>query len=166
MAAKKAAPKKAAAKKAAPKKGDEPVRPGRKSASMSAKSAAIGKSAAEKSYNETLTRRDNSQAGDLSGYGRPKFSEIGTVSFPGGRVSQRAKDQEKRKADKPASKQAAKYNIRKESREKFVQGGFYDTSKLQEALYPNTKYSGFKIKPMRSPDAKPSPKKIVKTKKK
>jgi hypothetical protein len=163
MAAKKTAAKKAAAPK---KKGDEPVRPGRKSASMNAKSAAIGKSAAKKGYEETSTRRANSQAGDLSGYGRPKFSEIGTVSFPGGRISARAKYQEKRKADKPASKHAAKYNIRKESREKFVQGGFYDTSKFQEALYPGTEYTGFRIMPMRSADAYPSPKKTKTIKKK
>ena len=160
------AAKKAAAKKAAAKKGDEPVRPGRKSASMSAKAAAIGKSAYKKNYDETSTRRDNSKAGDLSGYGRPKFSEIGTVSYPGGRVSQRAKDQAKRKADKPASKQAAKYNIRKQSAEDYMQGGFYDTMKTQKALYPGTEYTGFRIIPMRSADAYLSPKKTKTIKKK
>lgn len=38
-----------------------------------------------------------SQQNDLSGSGRAKFDPYGNVSFTGGRTSQRAKDQAKRK---------------------------------------------------------------------
>jgi hypothetical protein len=155
------------AKKAKQPKPPAPASMGKKASAMASKETSAktrGTVQANKKASTTTSRRQNSSAGDLSGWGRPKFSETGTVSFPGGRVSQRAKDQEKRKADKPASKQAAKYNIQKMSTEKYVQKGFYNTSNTQEALYPGKKYSGFKITPMRSPDAKPSPsrKKIIK----
>ena len=158
-----------AAKKAKQPKPPAPAAMGKAAAAMGSKETSAktrGTVQANKKASTTTSRRQNSSAGDLSGYGRPKFSEIGTVSFPGGRVSQRAKDQEKRKADKPASKQAAKYNIQKISTEKYVQKGFYNTSNTQEALYPGKKYSGFKITPMRSADVKPSPKKTKTVKKK
>ena len=74
--------------------------------------AAMGKAAAAKGKKETsakireraniksgasyLKSAENSQAGDLSGYGRPKFTPIGTVSFPGGRASTRQIKEDKR----------------------------------------------------------------------
>ena len=48
-------------------------------------------------YDLMKSPRARSQRNDLSGSGRAKFDPYGYVSFTGGRTSQRAKDQEKRK---------------------------------------------------------------------
>ena len=50
------------------------------------------------SYYELMeSPKARSQRNDLSGSGRAKFDPYGMVSFTGGRTSQRAKDQAKRK---------------------------------------------------------------------
>lgn len=48
-------------------------------------------------YDLMQSPRARSQRNDLSGSGRAKFDPYGNVSFTGGRTSQRAKDQAKRK---------------------------------------------------------------------
>ena len=94
-----------AMKKAKQPNPPAPAKRGGAAASMGKKAAAKGKKETSAKIRERaniksgagyLKSAENSKAGDLSGYGRPKFSEIGTVSFPGGRVSARQIKEDKR----------------------------------------------------------------------
>lgn len=119
MAMKKAAPKKTEPKPPTPRQN---AMSSTKSVAKKANpAAAMGRQAAAKSTKETsakIRERANvksgagylkstgdslkdpkflSQRNDLSSVGKAKFDAYGNVSFTGGRISQRLKDQEKRK---------------------------------------------------------------------
>ena len=94
-----------AAKKAAKKPASKQPKPPAPAAMGKAAAAKVSKETsaklrgaqdANKKSGAAYMREGRPKSNDLSGYGSPKFSEIGTVSFPGGRVSQRQTKEDKR----------------------------------------------------------------------